>query len=65
MMRTAEAHGAELLIGRVAAIAQHHGRATGVVDADVIIEGDAVVIAMGPWSILAAFSLPAPGGLRV
>jgi glycine/D-amino acid oxidase-like deaminating enzyme len=60
MMRAARAQGAELLIGRVTAIAQHHGRATGVVVADVMIEADAVVIAMGPWSILAASSLPLP-----
>ena len=50
----------ELLLRRVTAIAQHHGRATGVVVADRMIEGDAVVIAMGPWSILAALSLPLP-----
>ena len=59
-MRTAEAHGAELLTGRVTAIAQHHGRATGLVVADGMIEGDAVVIAMRPRSILAALSLPLP-----
>ena len=50
----------ELLTGRVTAIAQHHRRATGVVVAEGMIEGDAVVIAMGPWSILAALSLPLP-----
>ena len=50
----------ELLLRRVTAIAQHHGRAAGVVVADAMIEGDAVVIAMVPWSILAALSLPLP-----
>jgi glycine/D-amino acid oxidase-like deaminating enzyme len=60
MMRAAAAQGAELLIGRVTAIAQHHGRATGVAVGDEIIKGDAVVVAMGPWSILAASSLPLP-----
>jgi glycine/D-amino acid oxidase-like deaminating enzyme len=60
MMRAAAAQGAELLIGRVTAIAQHHGRATGVIVGDEMIEGDAVVVAMGPWSILAASSLPLP-----
>jgi glycine/D-amino acid oxidase-like deaminating enzyme len=60
MMRAAAVQGAELLLGRVTAIAQHHGRATGVIVADEMIEGDAVVVAMGPWSILAASSLPLP-----
>ena len=60
MMRAAAARGAELLPGRVTAIAQHHGRATGVVVAGEIIEADAVVVAMGPWSILAALSVPLP-----
>jgi glycine/D-amino acid oxidase-like deaminating enzyme len=60
MMRAAAAQGAELLFGRVTAIAQHHGRATGVMVADEMIEGDAVVVAMGPWSMLAASSLPLP-----
>ena len=60
MMRAAAAQGAELLLGRVTAIAQHHGRATGVVVAGEIIEADAVVVAMGPWSILAALSVPLP-----
>jgi glycine/D-amino acid oxidase-like deaminating enzyme len=41
MMRAAAAQGAELLLGRVTAIAQHHGRATGVVVAGEIIEADA------------------------
>jgi glycine/D-amino acid oxidase-like deaminating enzyme len=63
MMRAAAAQGAELLIGCVNAIAQHHGRATGVIIADGMIEGDAVVVAMGPWSILAASSLPLPSVL--
>jgi glycine/D-amino acid oxidase-like deaminating enzyme len=60
MMRAAAAQGAELLLGRVTAIAQQDGRATGVIVADEMIEGDAVVVAMGPWSILAALSLPLP-----
>ena len=60
MIRAAAAQGAELLLGRVTAIAQHHGRATGVVVAGEIIEADAVVVAMGPWSILAALSVPLP-----
>jgi hypothetical protein len=34
---------------------------TGVQLGDEVVEGDAVVIAMGPWSILAARWLPLPG----
>ena len=60
MMRAAEAQGAELRHGRVTGIRQRDGRATGVEVDGVVIEGDAVVIAMGPWSILAALWLPLP-----
>jgi glycine/D-amino acid oxidase-like deaminating enzyme len=60
MMRAAAAQGAQLRPGRVTAIAQRGGRATGVIVAEETIEADAVVVAMGPWSILAALSLPFP-----
>ena len=60
MMRAAAAQGAELRLGRVTGIAQRRGRATGVIVADQTIEGDAVVVALGPWSILAALSVPFP-----
>jgi glycine/D-amino acid oxidase-like deaminating enzyme len=60
MMRAAEAQGAELRHGRVTRIAQRAGRATGVELDGAPLEGDAVVIAMGPWSILAAAWLPLP-----
>ncbi len=60
MMRAAEAQGAELRLGRVTGIAQREGRATGVEVDGELVEGDAVVIAMGPWSILAALWLPLP-----
>jgi glycine/D-amino acid oxidase-like deaminating enzyme len=68
MMGAALAQGAELRRGRVTGIVRHtHGAiARGVeVDGDVI-EADAVVIAMGPWSLLAAewMSLPAVFGQR-
>jgi glycine/D-amino acid oxidase-like deaminating enzyme len=68
MMRAAEAHGARLRHGRITGIvrATHGATARGVeVDGDVI-EADAVVIAMGPWSLLAAewMSLPAVYGQR-
>ncbi len=63
LMRAAEALGAEFRIGRVTGIVRQSGaaRACGVeVDNGETIAGDAVVIAMGPWSILAAAWLPLP-----
>ena len=60
MMRAAEAQGVQLWLGRVTGIVQHEGRATGVEVDGRLVESDAVVIAMGPWSILAALWLPLP-----
>jgi glycine/D-amino acid oxidase-like deaminating enzyme len=60
MMRAALAQGAELRLDRVGGIAERQGRATGVVVDGAVVAGDAVVIAMGPWSILAARWLPLP-----
>lgn len=60
MMRAAEARGAALRIGRVTGVVLHDGRAAGVEVDGEVLEGDAVVIAMGPWSILAALWLPLP-----
>jgi glycine/D-amino acid oxidase-like deaminating enzyme len=60
LMRAAEAQGAELRLGRVTGITQYEGRATGVEVDGNVVEGDAMVIAMGPWSILAACWLPVP-----
>jgi glycine/D-amino acid oxidase-like deaminating enzyme len=60
MMRAAESQGAELRIGRVTGIAQREGRAIGVEIDGELLESDAVVVAMGPWSILAALWLPLP-----
>jgi glycine/D-amino acid oxidase-like deaminating enzyme len=60
MMRAAQAQGAELRLGCVKGLVRHGASVQGVqVDGD-IIEGDAVVIAMGPWSLLAAQWLPLP-----
>ncbi|HVH82454.1 MAG TPA: FAD-dependent oxidoreductase [Stellaceae bacterium] len=66
MMRAAEANGAEQRLGRVTGIAREGGRAIGVVVDGTIVKGDAVVIAMGPWSILAAqwLTLPPVFGLK-
>jgi glycine/D-amino acid oxidase-like deaminating enzyme len=68
MMRAAEAQGAQLHLGQVTGIARD-GRGTRVRGVEVdgqTVEGDAVVIAMGPWSILAAqwLSLPPVFGLK-
>lgn len=63
MMRAAAAQGAELLIGQVTGIRQHAGRAIGVEIDGEPLDGDGVVIAMGPWSVLAALWLPLPAVL--
>ena len=62
MMRAAEARGAELRLGRVTGLAGRDGGAVTGVEVDgEVLEGDAVVVAMGPWSIIAAEWLPLPG----
>jgi glycine/D-amino acid oxidase-like deaminating enzyme len=54
MMRAAEARGAELRIGAVTRIVSQGNHVEGVeVDGD-FLAADAVVFAMGPWSILAS-----------
>lgn len=62
MMHAAQSHGAELRSGAVSALARDaRGAVAGVMLEDgETIEGDAVVIAMGPWSILASLWLPLP-----
>jgi glycine/D-amino acid oxidase-like deaminating enzyme len=62
MMRAAEAQGAKLRPGCVGGIVRDmDGASVGGVEVDdEIVEGDAVVIAMGPWSVLAAQWLPLP-----
>jgi glycine/D-amino acid oxidase-like deaminating enzyme len=61
VMRAAEAEGAELRLGKVTGIIREGGTAIrGIAVDGEILEGDAVVIAMGPWSILAAEWLPLP-----
>jgi glycine/D-amino acid oxidase-like deaminating enzyme len=60
LMAAATAEGAELRLGTVRGLARDGGTIKGVaVDGDVIA-ADAVVIAMGPWSVLAAQWLPLP-----
>jgi len=67
MMRAAQANGAELRLGRVTDLVRRDDRGVvGVaVDGEALL-GDAVVIAMGPWSILATawLKLPAIYGLK-
>ncbi len=67
MMAAAEKLGAAVHRGRATGVAKHaDGRAHGVeIDGD-ILEADAVVIAMGPWSLLAAgwMTLPVIFGQR-
>ncbi len=62
LMAAAEQHGAELRHGTVTDLVRDKsGAARGVALEDgEIVEGDAVVIAMGPWSILATRWLPLP-----
>ena len=65
-MRAAQAQGAELRLGRVGSVISRGGAARGIEVDGELIEGDAVVIAMGPWSMLASrwLSLPAVFGLK-
>jgi glycine/D-amino acid oxidase-like deaminating enzyme len=62
LMHAAQAHGAVLQHGTVVDLLRSpSGAVRGVALAGgEIVEGDAVVIAMGPWSILAARWLPLP-----
>jgi glycine/D-amino acid oxidase-like deaminating enzyme len=60
MMRAATAQGAALRRGTVTGIATRDGAVTGAIVDGERVAGDAVVIALGPWSILAAAWLPMP-----
>jgi glycine/D-amino acid oxidase-like deaminating enzyme len=62
LMRAAQALGAELRNGAVVDLVRRaNGAASGVeLDDGEIVDGDAVVVAMGPWSILATRWLPLP-----
>jgi glycine/D-amino acid oxidase-like deaminating enzyme len=63
LMEAAIARSARLQIGRVSGVevsSGDGGRIRGVVVDGELIEGDAVVIAMGPWSVLASQWLPLP-----
>jgi glycine/D-amino acid oxidase-like deaminating enzyme len=62
MMSAAQAQGAELRLGRVTGVllSDNGHKVEGVEVDGESVEADAVVIAMGPWSILAAAWLPLP-----
>ena len=62
MVRAAQEHGAQVRLGQVTGLARGRTESivTGVQVEGSIIEADATVIAMGPWSKLAADWLPLP-----
>jgi glycine/D-amino acid oxidase-like deaminating enzyme len=66
MMRAAQARGADLRLGKVTGLLRRSEDVVGVKLDGEAIEADAVVIAMGPWSALAArwLSLPPVFGLK-
>jgi glycine/D-amino acid oxidase-like deaminating enzyme len=68
IMSAAQKHGAELRAGQVTGIVWSADRSTarGVEVGGALLEADAVVIAMGPWSLMAAawLDLPAVFGQR-
>jgi glycine/D-amino acid oxidase-like deaminating enzyme len=66
MMRAAQARGAELRLGTVTGLLRRGGDVVGVTLDGETIEADAIVIAMGPWSVLATrwLSLPPVFGLK-
>jgi glycine/D-amino acid oxidase-like deaminating enzyme len=60
MMDAAIAGGARLQRGEVTGLVRRADRVTGVLVGATPIEADAVVIALGPWSLLACRWLPLP-----
>jgi glycine/D-amino acid oxidase-like deaminating enzyme len=60
MMEAAIAQGARVQTGEVTGLVRSGERVTGVLACGARLEADAVVIAMGPWSLLACRWLPLP-----
>jgi glycine/D-amino acid oxidase-like deaminating enzyme len=60
LMAAAESHGARVVTGTVTGLVRSGDRVTGAVIDGEAVAADAVVIALGPWSILAAAWLPLP-----
>jgi glycine/D-amino acid oxidase-like deaminating enzyme len=66
LMDAARAHGARLHIGRVDDLVARKGRVCGIGVDDAIIDADAVVLAMGPWTgrLARRLELPRIHGLK-
>ncbi len=66
MMRAAEQHGARLRLGEVTGVVRRGEAIAGVMLDGETIAADAIVIAMGPWSLRAAawLKLPAVFGMQ-
>lgn len=60
LMAAASSRGARLVAGTVTGLVRRGDRVAGVLVDDRPVEADAVVVAMGPWSILASAWLPLP-----
>jgi glycine/D-amino acid oxidase-like deaminating enzyme len=60
LMRAAQELGATLRLGQVTGIVRDGAGIRGVVVDGAVVEADAVVVAMGPWTALAARWLPLP-----
>jgi len=60
LLEAARARGAELRIGVVQGVVERGGAVRGITANHVTLEGDAVVLAMGPWTGRAAAWLPLP-----
>jgi glycine/D-amino acid oxidase-like deaminating enzyme len=60
LLDAARARGAELRIGVVEGVVERGGAVRGVVVDGETLEGDAIVLAMGPWTGRAASWLPLP-----
>jgi glycine/D-amino acid oxidase-like deaminating enzyme len=66
MMRAAERHGAKLRVCEITGVVRRGNAVEGVEVDGEIIKADAIVIAMGPWSLRAAgwLKLPAVFGMQ-
>ena len=60
MIRAAQKHGAQVRLGQVTGLVHRGMQVTGIEVGGSVVEADAAVIAMGPWSQLAAEWLPLP-----
>jgi glycine/D-amino acid oxidase-like deaminating enzyme len=61
MMRAAQERGAQVRLGQVTGLARRSNESIAGIEVEgSVIEADAIVIAMGPWSKLAAEWLPLP-----